>query len=95
MSEDFIEKYGDYDKINTSIFEHIPEPSFYNNNLIKERKTTMTDIKLSLRQTEKMEYAIGFSNYRVKKRRYEDTMIYNIIYHNIPTEEILEKSKED
>ena len=32
MSEDFIDKYGDYDKINTSIFEHIPEPSFYNNN---------------------------------------------------------------
>lgn len=55
----------------------------------------MTDIKLSLRQIEKMEHTIGFSNYRVKKRRYEDTMIYNIIYHNILTEEILEKSKED
>lgn len=38
MSEDFIDKYGDYDKINTSIFEHIPEPSFYNNNFYKGLK---------------------------------------------------------
>lgn len=38
MSEDFIEKYGVYNKIDTSIFEHIPEPSFYNNNFYKGLK---------------------------------------------------------
>lgn len=41
----------------------------------------MTDIKLSLRQIEKMEHAMGVSHDRVKKRRYEAYRNRYIVSH--------------